>query len=134
MWAWGLGGHRHEDADEAPEPQQRARQLRAPAEPQQQDITTTATMVSPGNLGCCLQLLVLMCNLGLQTTTRHPWLWTHRLRSGPKLLSLPQPRCAVEIATSRGQAQQGDEDPQRLLEADTLLPHESRTGGDDVLG
>ena len=96
--------------------------------------------MSPGNLGCCLQLLVLTCNLANLSGYRaadddaSPLAVDASFEKWARLLSLPEPRCAVEIATSRGQAQQeGDEDPQRLLEANTLLPHESRKG-DDVLG
>ena len=64
MRSWGLGSLTEEGSAD-PQPPQQVRQLQAPAElPQQQDNTTSTTQqASLGNLGCCLQLLVLMNSL-----------------------------------------------------------------------
>ncbi|CAE7467884.1 unnamed protein product, partial [Symbiodinium sp. KB8] len=65
MRAWGLGSLIEEGNAVDLQPPQQVRQLQAPAElPQQQDTTQPATQgLSPENLGCCLQLLVLMSSL-----------------------------------------------------------------------
>ena len=64
MRAWGLGNPGEEGSAEDLQPLQQVRQLRAPAEmQQQQDITAPTPQGSLGNWGCCLQLLVLMSSL-----------------------------------------------------------------------
>ena len=63
MKAWGLAAAIHQPEDDPPELPQ-ARVLQIPAPQQQQNSTTaSASNLDPDVLGCCLRILVLMCNL-----------------------------------------------------------------------